>query len=197
MRVQKLLPVSLLAIITATPASAHHVMGGRTPATFLEGLLSGLGHPIIGPEHLAFLVAAGIIVGTAGLNLALPVLYVAAMAIGVALHVSGMSIPGAELLVALSVLLAGALIVLMRPLPVLAWALLFAAAGLLHGYAFGESIYGAERTPLAAYLLGLVLIQSALTIAIALLARRLHARSTRIAGGAIAVLGIAALAGLV
>jgi urease accessory protein len=197
MRVQKLLPVSLLAIVAATPASAHHVMGGRTPATFPEGFLSGLGHPIIGPEHLAFLVAAGIIVGAAGLNLALPVLYVAAMAIGVALHVSGMSIPGAELLVALSVLLAGTLIVLMRPLPVLAWAPLFAVAGLLHGYAFGESIYGAERTPLAAYLLGLVLIQSALTIGIALFARRLHARSTRIAGGAIAVLGIAALAGLV
>jgi urease accessory protein len=172
-------------------------MGGRTPATFLEGFLSGLGHPIIGPEHLAFVVAAGIIVGTAGLNLALPVLYVAAMAIGVALHVSGMSIPGAEALVALSVLLGGALLVLTRPLPVLAWALLFVVAGLLHGYAFGESIYGAERTPLAAYLLGLVLIQSALTIGMALLARRLHARSTRIAGGVIAVLGIAALAGLV
>ena len=26
-------------------ASAHHVMGGKTPATFVEGLLSGLGHP--------------------------------------------------------------------------------------------------------------------------------------------------------
>jgi urease accessory protein len=197
MRVQKLLPFSLLSVVAATPASAHHVMGGRTPATFLEGFLSGLGHPIIGPEHLAFVVTAGIIVGTAGLNLALPVLYVAAMAIGVALHVSGMSIPGAEALVALSVLLGGALLVLTRPLPVLAWALLFVVAGLLHGYAFGESIYGAERTPLAAYLLGLVLIQSALTIGMALLARRLHARSTRIAGGVIAVLGIAALAGLV
>jgi urease accessory protein len=197
MRVQKLLPISLLAIVATTPASAHHLMGGRTPATFLEGFLSGLGHPIIGPEHLAFLIAVGIIVGTAGLNLALPVPYIAAMAIGVALHVSGMSIPAPEVLVALSVLLAGALIVLMRPLPVLAWALVFALAGLLHGFAFGESIYGAERTPLAAYLLGLILIQSALTMGIALLARRLHARSTRIAGGVIAVLGIAALAGLV
>jgi len=197
MRVQKLLPLSLLAVVAATPASAHHVMGGRTPATFLEGFLSGLGHPIIGPEHLAFLLALGIIVGTAGLNLALPVLYGAAIAIGVALHVSGMSIPAPETLVALSVLLAGALVLSMRPLPVLAWALLFAVAGIFHGYAFGESIYGAERTPFAAYLLGLVLIQSALTVGIALLARRLHARSTRIAGGAIALLGIAALAGLV
>ena len=34
-------------------ASAHHVMGGKTPATFAEGVLSGLGHPIIGPDHRA------------------------------------------------------------------------------------------------------------------------------------------------
>src|SRR5438552_688041 len=47
--------VSLLAVLAATPAFAHHVMGGRTPATFMEGLLSGLAHPLIGPDHLAFL----------------------------------------------------------------------------------------------------------------------------------------------
>jgi hypothetical protein len=37
-------------LLAAAPASAHHVMGGRTPSTFLEGLLSGLAHPVIGPE---------------------------------------------------------------------------------------------------------------------------------------------------
>jgi urease accessory protein len=30
--------------------------------------------------------------------------------------------------------------------------------GLIHGYALGESIYGAERTPLAAYPVGLAVI---------------------------------------
>ena len=29
--------------------SAHHLMGGKTPSTFAEGIASGLGHPIIGP----------------------------------------------------------------------------------------------------------------------------------------------------
>jgi len=32
-------------------------MGGKTPSTFADGILSGLGHPIIGPDHLAFLIA--------------------------------------------------------------------------------------------------------------------------------------------
>jgi urease accessory protein len=203
MRLHKLLPAALsfLAAVAATPAWAHHVMGGRTPATFGEGFLSGLGHPIIGPDHLAFLIAVGIIVGAAGLSLALPGLYVIAMALGVALHVSGANIPAAELVVGFSVLLAGALMVLLRPLPAFAWALLFALAGLFHGYALGESIAGAERTPLAAYLLGLVVIQTALTLGIALLARRLNVRvgssETRIAGLAIAALGLAALTGFI
>ena len=42
---------------------------------------------------------------------------------------------------------------------------LFAVVGLIHGYALGESIYGAEPTPLYAYLLGLAVIQSAIALA--------------------------------
>ena len=113
-------------------------MDGATPATFVEGLLSGLGHPVIGPDHLAFLLAIGVAVGVGGLNLALPALFVVASAIGVTLHVNGVDLPAAELVVAVSVLLAGFLIASGRALPVSIWAGLFAVAGLFHGYAFGE-----------------------------------------------------------
>ena len=41
---------------------------------------------------------------------------------------------------------------------------LFALAGLLHGYALGESIVGAEPAPLAAYLIGLAVIQSGIAL---------------------------------
>ncbi|HET9176699.1 MAG TPA: HupE/UreJ family protein, partial [Pseudolabrys sp.] len=49
----------LLLAHSATNASAHHVMGGRMPATFMDGFLSGLGHPIIGIDHFAAVVAVG------------------------------------------------------------------------------------------------------------------------------------------
>ena len=149
-------------LLTLAPASAHHAMGGGLPSTFGEGLLSGLGHPVIGPDHLAFLIAIGVAVGAGGLSLALPFVFVAASAIGVALHVSGMALPGAELIVAASVIAAGILIAHGRAVPLTAWAALFGLAGLAHGYAYGELIFGAEPTPLFAYLLGLVAIQSAL-----------------------------------
>src|SRR5215831_20866458 len=95
-----LLAIPLLS--AAGSASAHHVMGGRMPSTFAEGLLSGLGHPVIGPDHLAFLLAAGLAVGVGRLNLALPALFVVASAAGVALHVGAVTIPGAEIVIAAS-----------------------------------------------------------------------------------------------
>jgi urease accessory protein len=178
-------------------ASAHHVMGGKMPTTFTEGFLSGLAHPVIGPDHLAFLLAIGVAVGVGGLNLVLPLLFVVASAIGVTLHVNGVNLPGAEIVVAVSVLFAGFLIARGRALPVSLWAILFAAAGLFHGYAFGESIFGAERSPLHAYLLGLIVVQSALTVGTALFVRRraggVSAIAPRLAGAVIIGVGLATL----
>lgn len=186
-------------VLTAAPASAHHVMGGEMPSTFTQGLLSGLGHPVIGPDHLAFLIAVGIAVGVGGLNLGLPVLFVAASAIGVGIHLSGFGLPGAELIVAASVVLVGAFLASGRALPLAAWAALFGLAGLAHGYAYGESIFGAEPTPVGAYLLGLVIVQSALSVGVALLFRMrgqtVSAIAPRLAGAVVAGVGIAALLG--
>jgi len=183
-------------LMTAS-ASAHHVMGGKMPTTFAEGFLSGLGHPVIGPDHLAFLLAIGVAVGVGGLSLVLPLLFVVASAIGVTLHVNGVNLPGAEIVVAVSVLFAGFLIARGRALPVSLWAILFAAAGLFHGYAFGESIFGAERSPLHAYLLGLIIVKSALTVGTALFVRRradgVSAIAPRLAGAVIIGVGLATL----
>jgi urease accessory protein len=193
MNLRSLRRTGLLAAVfclVAAPAFAHHVMGGKTPSTFFEGLLSGLGHPVIGPDHLAFLVAIGLVVGMAGLNLALPALFVAAMALGVLVHVSGIGLPAPEVIVAISVLLAGLLIALGRALPVVAWGALFALAGLFHGYAFGESIYGAESTPL-------LVSQSVLTVGVAFVARHMGAGvsglAPRLVGAAIVGVGLTTL----
>lgn len=190
-----------LLIAAASAAHAHHAMGGRTPATMVEGLLSGLGHPVIGIDHLAFVVAVGLVAGMAGLSLIMPTLFIAASAAGVALHVAGVELPKAELAVAASVLLVGALIAVDAKTAGRhgLWAALFGVAGLFHGYAYGESIYAAESTPLLGYLAGLVIVQAMIATVVALLARRSGAGDlrTRLAGAAIAGVGIAVLAGQV
>jgi urease accessory protein len=182
--------------LVVSSASAHHVMGGKTPASFAEGVLSGLGHPIIGPDHLAFLVALGVAVGVFRLSLANPFLFLAAMAGGVAVHVAAIALPGAELIVAASVLLAGALLAVEHQIASGWWTALFVVAGFFHGYAYGESIFGAEPTPLAAYLVGLVAVQTVLTIGVALASRALwkaSALAPRLAGAAVGGVGFAAL----
>lgn len=54
-------PILALGVLAwlAEPAFAHHLMGVRTPASFAEGILSGLGHPVIGLDHFAAVVAVG------------------------------------------------------------------------------------------------------------------------------------------
>jgi urease accessory protein len=195
--------LALLFLLTmlagVSPVWAHHLMGGTTPSTFLEGLLSGLGHPVVGLDHLAFLIALGVAVGIRGLNLLMPVLFVGMSAIGVALHLNGVTVPAAEFLVASSLLVVGAMIARGARPALSVWAGVFALAGLLHGYSYGESIFGAESTPLWAYLIGLAVIQTFLAIAIVVTVRTRTAFAVSpappLAGAAIAGIGLAVMAG--
>jgi urease accessory protein len=146
------------------PAFAHHVMGGELPQTFFQGLLSGLGHPVIGVDHLAAIVGVGILAALSGRGIGPVLAFSAAMIAGVALHLGKADMPAGELLVGLSTIVIGVLVVLRQSMRPAVAAVLFAVAGLFHGYALGESIVGAEPSPLIAYLVGLLLIQTAIGV---------------------------------
>jgi urease accessory protein len=184
--------------VAAGPAFAHHLMGGRIPTTFTEGMLSGLGHPVIGIDHFAAAVAVGCLAAAHRAGAALAIAFVLAMMAGVAVHLHAVAMPAAELLVALSVIALGAILLREPQLPVSAALGLFVLVGLIHGYALGESIYGAERAPLAAYLTGLAVIQSVIALGALGIARALTRRSTnisalRLIGAGIAGIGLAVL----
>jgi urease accessory protein len=188
----------IVLAFSSAPAFAHHLMGGRTPATFGEGILSGLGHPVIGLDHFAAVVAVGCLAAAHRAASALAVAFVLAMMAGVALHLHGATVPGAEILIALSVIALGTLMLRHRQMPPGAALVLFAMVGVIHGYALGEAIYGAEPTPLYGYLLGLALIQGAIALASAKIARGLAQRSSdlsplRLIGAGIAGIGLAVL----
>ncbi|MDO5657122.1 MAG: HupE/UreJ family protein [Paracoccus sp. (in: a-proteobacteria)] len=161
------LPVALPITMIAAPAFAHHPMGGEAPQTFAHGLLSGLAHPVIGVDHLAFVLLAGIAATVRGVGLAAPLAFIAATMAGTLLILAGVTLPGAELAIALSVVLLGALLVsgrdMARPVALAG----FAAAGLFHGWAYGEAVIGSEPMPVAAYLLGFAAIQFAIAAAAA------------------------------
>lgn len=185
---------------TIGPASAHHPTGSRTPSTFVEGLLSGIGHPVLGPDHLAFIIAIGIAAGMLRSGAALIAGFIAASTAGVLLHVTRLDVPMVEPMVALTVVLAGLLIMIRGSAGQAVWMALATAAGLFHGYAFGESIVGAERDVIGAYLIGIALVTSAIAGAVMLSSRRLlagkaeAARYAGVTGGALGLAGLALLA---
>ena len=193
------LTLSLIATVTGiAPAFAHHLMGGRTPTSFTEGILSGLGHPVIGLDHFAAVVAIGCLAAAHRAGFVLALGFVLMMTAGVALHLHGTSVPGAEIMVAVSVIILGAIMLRGREIATAGAIALFAAVGLIHGYALGESIYGAEPTPLYAYLLGLAVIQSGIALVAMHIARFLAQRASdvsplRLVGAGIAGIGIAVL----
>jgi urease accessory protein len=185
--------------LASTPALAHHAMDGKLPATFAEGLLSGLGHPVIGPDHLAFLVATGIAAALVPAGIGLIGAFLAASTIGVLIHLGAVSLPLAEVLVAATVIVAGGLVAYGQRAGSAVWLGLASVAGLFHGYAFGEAIVGAEQTVLGAYLVGLAVVSAAVAATVMTVARRVltgdaTAMTRRTAGAAIAVVGIVMLA---
>lgn len=146
-------------------ASAHHLLEiTGLAATPLNGLFSGLAHPILGPDHLLFLMALSLVgLRQRGLwMVGLLAVGLLGSAIGLALP----GLPGAEVLVALSLVVLA--LVLRGVLP----RVLLLPAFALHGYVLSASVLGWGAFPITTYLLGLLVSQSLLLVAALTVLRR-------------------------
>jgi urease accessory protein len=137
-------------VLTAAPASAH--TGHPT-----DGLVDGLTHPVLGPDHLLAMVAVGIIaalVPDRRVAWLTPVGFVVGMVAGGVAGIAGVSIPGVELVVGGSVVLLG--LAVLRGAAVTAVWLPAAAAvfGAAHGMAHGGEL--PEAATAGAYVVGFV-----------------------------------------
>ena len=185
--------------LVAAPAQAHHPLAGMPMETFAQGVLSGIGHPILGFDHLFFILAVGIAALFTGRALMATGSYIAAMLLGCLLMSLGVALPAKEIVIGLSLLVVGSVILSGRALG-LGWAVaLFAGFGLFHGSAFGDSIAAQESAMglpvLLGYLLGLGLTQFAIASSAGWVARRqwhateATATQVRLAGAMVAGIG--------
>lgn len=156
----RLILSTILLLLIATPAYAHHGMGGETPNSFLAGLISGLAHPIIGLDHLAFVIGVGFLASFFSWGMTIPLSFVLTSILGTVVHLMNIDLPLPELIISLSVFVTGILLTRDRILPQFVVISLAVVAGIFHGYAYGESIIGAQTTPLISYLAGFAIIQS-------------------------------------
>lgn len=170
-------------LFASVPALAH---GGHA-----EGLLDGLAHPLLGPDHLAAMIAIGLWAALRGgaRPTALPTAFLAAMAVGIAL---GLTVPlpgGVELGVAGSVLVLGVLIALTVPLRAAAALGVAVLAGLMHGVVHGAEI-GAAAAVTALGMLAASVTLHAAGYGLGQLAAGQVAMA-RAGGGAVAATGLA------
>ena len=150
-----LLPVSLLA---APTAFAHHPMGGATPETFWQGLLSGLGHPVIELDHFMMIVALGVLVASWRKPAGFIGAFIAGTFVG-ALAWDLHRINYLEAGVALSLILVGVAILMNTRMHRVVAMMALLAGGFVHGLAYAETIVGAETAPIVAYLLGFSVVE--------------------------------------
>jgi urease accessory protein len=186
----------VLFAATASLALAHHAMDYAQPATALEGLLSGLGHPVIGVDHLLFIAGAGVLAARFERGYRLPLAFVLASIVVAGMRYLGVDVGLGELWIAGSLVVLGAFMLVASAPGQGVTVGLFLVAGALHGYALAEAIVGAERTPLATYLVGLAVIQSAIALAAWWIAGWVahhwpRVPVQRLAGAAVAIAGIA------
>jgi len=179
----------------ASLAHAHHAMDYAMPATALEGLLSGLGHPVIGIDHLLFIAGAGVLAARMRRGHLLPLVFVVASVAVAGMRYLGVDAGLDELWIAGSLVVLGAIMLAARGPAGGVVAGLFLATGALHGYALAEAIVGAERTPLVAYLVGLTLIQCTIAlgawwVATWLATHRPRVPLQRLVGAAVGIAGL-------
>lgn len=159
----------LIISLAAGPALAHHPLAGMPMETFAHGLLSGVGHPLLGFDHLFFVALAGIAAVFTGRKLLAPLAYIAAMAGGCLVTAVWTSVPASELMVAISLLVLGSMLLSGRQFDLNTVLLTFAGFGIFHGAALGESLASQETgfgaQVLIGYLLGLGIIQYAIALA--------------------------------
>ncbi len=170
MQFRRVAPTVLCLLSLSAPVLAHHGMDGKLPVTFLEGLVSGLLHPVIGPDHLLAIIAVGLLATRIARGELFALAFVAASLLGTGLHLASLSVPGSEVLVAATAVVFGVVLLSPKLTGMLGsarrWAPLAVLAGALHGYAYGEAIVGSTSGPLFAYLLGFCVIQMAIALAV-------------------------------
>ncbi|WP_210530034.1 HupE/UreJ family protein [Rubellimicrobium arenae] len=186
--------IALLApwvLLAPGAALAHSAEAG--------GLVSGLSHPILGPDHVVAMVAVGLwgaILGRPALW-ALPVAFPLVMAFGGMLGIMGVPLPSVETAIALSGVVLGLLVAFAVRLPLVPACLIVGTFALFHGYAHGAEL-PASANPLA-FAVGFVISTGALHLLGVGVGEATVARGKpilRTLGAAIALTGGAFLAGL-
>jgi urease accessory protein len=186
----------VLVTVAMTSSSLAHTADGLA-GSFAGGFL----HPLLGPDHIAAMLAVGLwgaFLGAPAIFL-LPVLFPLVMAAGGVLSILGVPLPGIEIGIAVSAIVLGLMVALAAKPHIAVTAIIVGAFAIFHGHAHGTELPDGANA--LAYALGFVIATGLLHLAgigFGLLAQYPRGRiAVRAAGGAIAVAGLVFLGRLI
>ena len=191
---------TIAASVAATPALAHHPLAGAPMETFTHGMLSGIGHPVLGFDHLFFVALVGIAAVYTGRALMAPAAFIITMLLGTLAMSNGIALPAIEPMIVLSLIVLGYLVASGRAMALPVALGLFAFAGIFHGSAYGGAIAEQEAavggSVMIGYLLGLGITQYLISIASGMVAVKIwnateaSAIQPRLAGAVVGGMGL-------
>ena len=196
MRAKTILCTLAVSLLATTAASAHPAAGAA------GGFAHGFGHPLGGLDHLLAMLAVGVLAAHLGGRALwlVPASFMAMMVAGGALAMAAVGLPLVEIAIAASLVALGGALALGRSVPLAAAASLAGFFALFHGHAHGAEMPAAASG--LAYGAGFVMATVALHgagLALGLGLGRIGKAGPRLAslgGGAMALAGVAILAGL-
>ena len=97
------IPTSIFSL----PSYSHHPLMGENMETFNHGILSGIGHPILGFDHLIFIIGLGILSILVGKAIIGSLAFIIGTFLGIFLITFGFNFPFTELMVCFSLIFIG------------------------------------------------------------------------------------------
>ena len=195
MELKRRLNLAIILVLFAGVLNAHE--GGGISG----GFISGFTHPINGWDHVVAMVAVGLwgaFLGAPALWL-LPLVFPLVMAFGGALGVMGVPVPAVETGIAVSAVVLGGMVAFALRPPIVITAAIVGAFAIFHGHAHGTELPNAANP--FAYSVGFVVATGLLHLSGIAFGSAVRWPAGKIAvqmsGGAIALVGLGFLTGVV
>lgn len=137
----------IFSLWSAAQAQAH-------PGLHFNGIGDGFNHPLHGWDHFLVMVAVGLWAAqqTGKARWLVPATFICVMAVGGLVGAAGLSLPGVEPMILVSVITLAALVLARRRLPLGVGMTIVGLFALFHGFAHGQEVPGAAN--LASFGLG-------------------------------------------
>ena len=139
---------------------SHHPLNGGIMESFSDGFLSGIGHPILGLDHLAFIFGIGLFSYISQKFYKFSFSFIVGTLVGLISIYFGFYLPFYEIIVSLTLILLSYVIVSKRGIH--SKVVLFSTFGIFHGWAYGAILLDKpllNTNILLGYSLGLFLTQ--------------------------------------